>query len=280
MLLAETRLEKEGWLDRHNTPLSNYSSYQKTIRFADPELQKRLRAADAKIKQRVKENRKRSEAKQKERSEAEYQRLKMEAIRLEEERLVLAAKRKKTRIIALIVLTVGIVLITGITIFRSQLRNQAFREFMEIPRLAEIFEEGTTIEQVDRILGFERRNLSDARYNDFLIYRTDLVVGGSGRMSLYFDRNSREIDLVVISGTYIFDGTRLEGDDREVLIQYFSQKYGGIVRDENRFNWQGVESRTGLYLTLEDKGLEILISRFGGDSWQIQIRRLGTDFWF
>ena len=61
MLLAELRIEKEQWLDLHDTPLSQYSNYSKAIRFADVDLKQRLEAYNETITKRLEENSKRLE---------------------------------------------------------------------------------------------------------------------------------------------------------------------------------------------------------------------------
>jgi len=90
MLLAETRIEKESWLDTHKTPLSRYKSYQKVIRFADSDLKQRLKAYNTTITKRLEENKRRSEEQQKIKNEQDRQAALLELKRQEKIKAELA----------------------------------------------------------------------------------------------------------------------------------------------------------------------------------------------
>jgi len=284
MLMAEIGVSVEQRLGEHHKALTNYSSYKKALRFANPTLKQKLENYNRSANQRHQRNLAKKREKDKQRLDNEGKIREEKKVR-EAEELLRAKKRKRRRGVIFLLITA---IVIAFFFVNTHLTARVFQEWMYISNLAEIFEESPRNSELNDRLRLFRPDLSDARNRPFEIHWSAAIPRGAGgtgdipfgsRLQLYYLRTSQLLDLVVITQVNHFDGRNLNRGSIEEVAAYFEEKYDVEVTFRRHNNLQF------LYFILEDKDLEIRLRYSSnpnnpGNNWQIQIRRFGTDFWF
>jgi len=235
-LMAETRSSKEENLSEYGGDLSEYTSYQKAMRFGDAELRTRLEQYNAVILER------------RQQEQAEKAREKEIAAEIQKQE---QTKQKKTKWRAVLMLAPVIILaIIAVALNGAPGSNQgvaAFERLLDLPYLVEIMENNENVSQLQgRGLRLNPAVTIDGRRTHS--GRPTIPGIFHGVMFAYeLDGQNRTLDFILIRGADRFDGIEIDFDDVESMISHFSQTYGVEVGQVG----------TSLHFTLDDIGVEI-----------------------
>ena len=232
-LLAELRLSIESRLSHHRADLNQYASFQKALRFAQPELRERLEGYNEIVQQRLaiksKENEERT-ARENERYQKEVEQRVAREKDLAAAELRFRESRKKKNRIRNVVLLIVIGLISTFFLIRHINEINAFRMFTDINYSVSLLNDGTRFNEInDR--NFELVNEGSRTYRTRItpLFMSG-VYGEGGRISFRFDNDV--LERITLTSFTKIDGWNIN----QITSNYLETRYGVIVDHEQRDN--------------------------------------------